>query len=233
MRGRIAVVAATLFLASVIPAAAQSKPAASQTKPAPAPKKQKEFILGATMPGPTALGETTAELLNGSGNPITLLRTKNSLGWGFGLETGLGWELKKSLWLEAVGSWTRTSLKSSVREDLEGAQGDEVSSPVSRFLLEAAMVKYFSEKPKGGWFLRVEGGWMRETAGGATLTDDGFVGGGGLGYRRWFKTSGKGGVKRMGMRFEARALVRSGGLSLGESSVHFGPGFAAHLVWGF
>ena len=133
-------VAAALVLVAVVPAAAQTKPAAA------APKKQKEFVLGLTMPGPTSLGETTAELLNGSGNPITLFRTKNSLGWGFGLETSLGWELKKSLWLEATGSWTRTSLKSDVREDLEGAQGDEVSSPVSRFVLEAAMVKYFREK---------------------------------------------------------------------------------------
>jgi hypothetical protein len=225
VRCRIAIVAAALVLAAVVPASAQTRPAA--------PKKQKEFVLGLTMPGPTALGETTADLLNGSGNPITLLRTKNSLGWGFGLETGMGWELKKSLWLEAVGSWTRTSLKSDVREDLEGAQGDVVSSPVSRFALEAAMVKYFGGKPNAAWFVRVDGGWMRETAGGATLTGDGFIGGGGLGYRRWFKTNGKGGVKRMGMRFEARALVRSGGLSLGESSVHVGPGFAAHLVWGF
>jgi len=221
-------VAAALVLVAVVPAAAQTKPAA----PA-APKKQKELVLGMTVPGPTSLGETTAELLSGSGNPITLLRTKNSLGWGFGLETGVGWELKKSLWLEATGSWTRTSLKSDVREDFEGAQGDEVSSPVSRFVLEAAMVKYFQEKGTSAWFVRVDGGWMRETAGGATLTGDGFIGGGGLGYRRWFKTNGKGGVKRMGMRFEARAVVRSGGLSLGESSVHIGPGFAAHLVWGF
>ena len=219
------IVAAALVLMASAPAAAQTKPAA--------PKKQKEFVLGLTIPGPTSLGETTAELLNSSGNPITLLRAKNSLGWGFGLETSVGWELKKSLWLEAAGSWTRTSLKSDIREDFEGAQGDEVSSPVSRFVLEAAMVRYFREKGSGAWFLRVDGGWMRETAGGATLTGDGFIGGGGLGYRRWFKTNGKGGVKRMGMRFEARAVVRSGGLSLGESSVHVGPGFAAHLVWGF
>jgi hypothetical protein len=221
----MAIVAAALVFVAVVPAAAQTRPAT--------PKKQKEFVLGMTIPGPTSLGETTAELLNGSGNPITLLRTKNSLGWGFGLETGVGWELKKSLWLEAAGSWTRTSLKSDVREDFEGAQGAEVSSPVSRFVLEAAMVKYFQEKGTGAWFVRVDGGWMRETAGGATLTADGFIGGGGLGYRRWFKTNGRGGVKRMGMRFEARAVVRSGGLSLGESSMHIGPGFAAHLVWGF
>jgi hypothetical protein len=119
--------------------------------------------------------------------------------------------MKKSLWLEATGSWTRTSLKSDVREDLEGAQGDEVSAPVSRFVFEAAMVKYFREKGTAAWFLRVDGGWMRETAGGATLTGDGFIGGGGLGYRRWFKTNGKGGVKRMG-----HALRSSRGRSFGR-----------------
>jgi len=216
---------------AAIPAAAQTKPAAP-AKPA-VPKQQKEFTVGLVMPGPNSLGETTAELLNGAGNPVTFLRTRNELGWGFGLEVNLGWELKKRLWLEASGSWTRTSLNSSVREDFEGAQGDEVSSPVSRFALEAAMVKYFHEKGTAAWFLRADGGWMRETAGGATLTGDGFVGGGGLGYRRWFKTNGKGSVKRMGMRFEARAIVRSSGLSLGESSTRIGPGFAAHLVWGF
>ena len=227
MRGRIAVACIVLAVATAVPAFAQTKPPA-------APKKQKEFMLGLVMPGPTALGETTAELLNGAGDPsVVLFRTRNSLGWGFGLETNIGWELKKSLWLEASGSWTRTSLKSEIREDVEGAQGDEVSSPVSRFVLEAAMLRYFREKGPSAWFVRIDGGWMRETAGGATLTSDGFTGGGGLGYRRWFKTTGKGNVKRMGVRFEARAVVRSGGLSLEEGSVHVGPSFAAHFVWGF
>lgn len=232
MRAWAAALGLTLIVASAVPAAAQTKPAA-QAKPA-TPKKQKEFGLGLVVPGPSSLGETTAELVNGSGDPsVTLFRTKNSLGWGFGLETNLGWELKKNLWVEASGSWTRTSLKSDVREDVEDAQGDEVSSPVSRFVLEGAMVRYFREKGPAAWFLRVDGGWMRETAGGATLTEDGFIGGGGLGYRRWFRTTGKGSVKRFGMRFEARAVVRSGGLSLGESTTRIGPGFAAHLVWGF
>jgi hypothetical protein len=226
VRACIAALAATLILCLAIPAAAQTKP--------PAAKKQKEFTLGLVVPGPSSLGETTAELLNGSGAPsLTLMRSKNSLGWGFGLETNIGWELKRSLWLEASGSWTRTSLTSDIREDVEDATGDEVSSPVSRFVLEGAMLKYFREKGTSAWFVRLDGGWMRETAGGATLTGDGFIGGGGLGYRKWFKTTGKGGVKRMGMRFEARALVRSGGLSLGEDSVRIGPGFAAHIVWGF
>ena len=230
MRARAAIVSIALLFATAAPAVAQTKPAA----PAKQPAKQKEFVLGLVIPGPTSLGETTAELLNGSGDPsVTLFRTKNSLGWGFGLETNIGWQLSKSLWLEASGSWTRTSLNSDVREDVEGAQGDQVSSPVSRFVLEGAVVRYFRVKGNGAWFFRADGGWMRETAGGATLTGDGFIGGGGIGYRRWWKTNGKGGVKRMGMRFEARAIVRSGGLSLGESSTRIGPGFAAHLVWGF
>ena len=226
MRVCTAVLSAALFLVAAAPAAAQTKPAAQ--------KKQKEFSLGLVVPGPSSLGETTAELLNGAGDPgVTLFRAKNSLSWGFGVETNIGWQLKRNLWLEASGSWTRTSLKSDIREDAEGAQGDEVSSPVSRFVVEAAMLTYFREKSTSSWFIRVDGGWMRETAGGATLTGDGFIGGGGLGYKKWFKTAGKGNVKRMGMRFEARAIVRSQGLSLGESSVRIGPGFATHLVWGF
>jgi hypothetical protein len=218
--------------------------AQAQTRPSPPArgvKKDKEFIVGGLFAGPVSLGTTQADLLNGSGDPsVTLLRTNNNLASGLGVEVNLGYQLKKEMWFEVSGGWTRLSFKSDIREDVEDAQGDSVSSPVSRFVVEGAVLFYLnketlkSEVPaKSVWFLRFDGGWMRETAGGNTLTGDGFIGGAGIGMRHWWRTNGKGTFKRVGIRFEGRAVIRSGGLSLGDSSWSVGPAGAAHLVFGY
>jgi hypothetical protein len=207
----------------------------AQTKPAqPAVRKEREFNVGGLFLGPTGLGETQADLLDGAGNSsVILARTRNSIAFGYGVEASLGYQLKRATWFEVVGGWTRLSLKSDIREDIENAQGDVVSSPVNRFVLGGAALFYFHQKPKSSWFLRTDGAWMRETAGGNTLTGDGFIGGAGLGMKWWWKTGRKSAFKRIGFRFEGRALVRYGGLTLGESSFRIGPAGTAHLVFGY
>ena len=220
--------AAIILIASASVAAAQTRP------PAKGPAKEKEFIVGGLFAGPTPLGTTQADLLNGAGDEsLTLARTRNRLASGFGAEVSLAYQLKRTMWFEITGGWTRLSLKSDVREDIENAQGDSVVSPVSRFVAGGAALFTFGDRPKSSWFLRTDGAWMRETAGGNTLTGDGFLGGAGIGMKRWWKTGRKGKFDRIGLRFEGRAVVRAGGLSLGESSFRVGPAGAAHLVFGY
>ena len=87
---------------------------------------------------------------------------------------------------------------------------------------------------RSAWFVRGSGGLMRETAGGNTLTGDGVIASGGLGLRHWWRTNGKGTFKRVGLRaWKAARTIRSGGISLGEDGIRFGPAGAAHLVFGF
>ena len=209
--------------------------ASAQTKPAPnlKPKRAKEFLIGGLFSGPTSVGSADANLLDGAGNPaVKLFSTTNRL-IGFGLEANMTAQLRKAWWVEIAGGFTRLSLKSKIQDDFENAGDTTTSMMMSRFLVEGAVLRYFHDKGKSAWFVRFGAGWMREAAGGATLTGDGLIGGGGLGFRRWWRTNGKGAVKRVGLRLEGRGEIRSGGISLGEKNIRFGPSGAGHLVFGF
>ena len=215
--------------AGVAPASAQTR-----TPPRPPTEHATEFLIGGIVTAPTSVGSATAQLLDGAGNPsVDLFQLDNKLGIGFGVEANLGFQISRSLWLEVSGGWTRSNVESDIREDFEDAFDESISSAMSRFTLQGGVLRYFHDKGNSAWFVRGAAGWMRETAGGNTLTGDGIIAGGGLGWRHWWVTSRKGAANRVGLRLEGRADIRSGGISLGEKGIRFGPAGAAHLVFGF
>lgn len=228
-----AIAAITLMLCAVV--AAEALAQTSQTPATRSPGRAKEFMFGGSLVGPTPLGSAPAELLGGSGNTtVTQFRVKDSLATGFGVHTGIGVALRRSFWIEVAGAWTRSSLKSRIADDFEDADDDGgITSGMSRFQVEASVVRYFRERGARAWFVRAGAGWMRETAGGNTLTGDGVVAGAGIGLRHWWRTAGKGSVKRAGIRLEGRADVRSGGIDLGDKSIRFGPAAIAQIVFGY
>lgn len=231
MTARLFALITILVLGLAADAAAQAKP--STAKPAPAAKRPKEFFVGGLLTGPSSMGSADATLTAPNGSPLTLFSTDNGVGMGYGLELGLGFQIQKALWIEATGGWVRANLTTDVGNDYEGADSETIKEPMSRFMLGGAALYYLKQGARTAWFVRGGGGWMRETAGGATLTGDGFIGGGGIGLRHWWRTNGKGAVKRLGLRAEFRADIRTGGISFGESGVRFGPGGAVHLVFGY
>jgi hypothetical protein len=211
-------------------------PADAQTKPPPRPGTERgwEFLIGGIVTGPTSVGSAAAEELNGAGDPsVILFRVENKLAMGFGIESALGFQIGQSLWLEVSGGWTRSTLNSEIRNDFEDAFDETISSAMSRFTVQGGLLRYFHDKGASAWFVRGSAGWMRETAGSNTLTGDGIIAGGGLGWRHWWVTSRRGAAQRIGVRLEGRADLRSGGISLGEKGIRFGPAGAAHLVFGF
>jgi hypothetical protein len=215
--------------ATVAPASAQTKPASK-----PGTERAMEFLIGGLVTAPTSVGSATAELLDGSGNSsVDLFHLDNKLGMGFGVEANLGFQIGRALWLEVSGGWTKSNVESEIRDDFEDAFDETISSAMSRFTLQGGVLRYFHDSGSSAWFLRGIAGWLRETAGGNTLTGDGIIAGGGVGWRHWWVTSRKGAANRVGLRVEGRADVRSGGISLGEKGIRFGPAGVAHLVFGF
>lgn len=220
---------AALVLVGVSLAEAQT-PATAK----PTPKRAKEFLFGGVVAGPSSVGTSTADLQNGTGDTsVTLFRVENKLASGFGAEANIGVQMSRSLWIEVSGGWTQSKLNSEIRQDFEDAFDETISSNMSRFTVEGGVVRYFRDRGKSALFVRVTAGWMRETAGGNTLTGDGVIGGAGLGWRHFWRTTGKGSLKRVGLRIEGRAVARSGGISLGEDGIRFGPAGAVHLVFGY
>jgi hypothetical protein len=230
MTGRMFVcmsVALAFTTASATPAIAQTK-----APPQSSTKRAKEFLIGGILTGPTSVGSASADLFNGFGDPaVTLFQVDNKLAMGFGVESSVAFQIGRATWLDVSGGWTSATLESEIRADFEDAFDETISSAMSRFTLQGGVLRYFHDKGMSAWFFRASAGWMRETAGGNTLTGDGVIAGGGLGWRHWWRTSAR--SSRLGLRLEGRADIRSGGISRGEKGIRFGPAGAAHLVFGF
>lgn len=223
--------AAIGLLACAVTASAQTTPAAAARKPGPS--RSFELVAGGALASPMSMGSASANLLRSDGSNLRLFETENSFGFGLGLELNLGFRLTPKVRVEASGTWMRVSARSRISDDFESASSTTISSPVDRLVLEGAALWFFREKGKTAWFVRGSGGWMREFAGGYTLSKNGGTGSGGVGLRHWWRDGGKGRIKRMGVRAEFRAAIRSGGLSLGETGTRLGAAGLGHVVFGF
>jgi hypothetical protein len=212
--------------------------ASGQTRPAPptknaGPGHEFELVVGGLFTSRIAMGSADANLIAPDGSNLVLFRTENSFGPGAGLELDLGFRVSKTFRAEASGTWLRVNARTRISSDFESASDQTLSSPVDRLTLEGAGLWTFRETTKTAWFARGSAGWMREFAGGYTLSKNGAVGSGGVGVRHWWRSGSKGTIKRMGVRAEFRAVFRSGGLALGTSSSRLGVAGVGHVVFGF
>ena len=231
MRIRAIGVCLTVALVGVTTAVSAQTPATN--KPA-APKREREIVVGGVFAGPASMGSTEAVLLGSNGLPsVTLFRTDNGLGVGFGPELILGWRLKRSLWFEVAGGLTWQDLNTRITDDFENAPSETIGAAIMRVSVDSALVWHFRDRGKTSWFLRGSGGFMSEISNEMASADPGFIGSGGIGFRYWWRTAGKGTFKRVGLRAEFRGVVRAGGISLAERSWTFGPTGTVHLVFGY
>jgi hypothetical protein len=220
----VAVAVAACFTAPVVARAQAVVPAAGRAF---------ELALGGSWEAPMSLGTADANFLNNSGGDVPQFKTRNGLGQGFGLEVGLGFGLTRRLWADASGGWTRISLTTDITDDFEGAGGVTLSEPGSRFLVGGGVRLQLSDPKKLTWCVHGGVAWMRETAGGNTLTADGLVTSAGASVDYLWRNRVAGGVRRMGLRVDGRVNFRSGGLTLGEDKLRVGPAVAASIIMGF
>jgi opacity protein-like surface antigen len=227
LHGLIVVVA---VLGAPAVAAAQAKP----QPPAKAPASQgsgKEFIVGGAWLGPVGMGSASADLLASNGSTLTLFETENSLGSGYGLTAGFGFELTRSLWAEVLGGWSRATLRTGISDDFEDADIEPIRSHISRFTVEGAALWYFRAGGANAWFARGGGGWGRELDETRSLAEDTFHGTASIGWRHWWGPTAA--RARSGLRASGGVEMRTGGLTLGESTLRFGPTASVHIFFGF
>jgi len=213
-------------------AGAQTRPGQGPQAPR-GPRRAIEFTVGGAFQGPVSFGTANADLLRSDGSRLTLFRTENRSSLGYGLETSLAFQLRRSVWAEVGGGFTRADLRTRVSGDAESVGADTVTADLVRFSVQGAALWYFRDRGRTAWFVRGGAGWMRELAGDATLVEDGLLGHGGIGLRHWWRDGTRGTVKRIGLRLEFRADLRSPGISLGDGGMRVGPAAAGHLVFGF
>lgn len=210
---------------------AAGRPAEAQPS-APAARRPAELSLGGSFLGQTSFGSLDAELLRSDGTPTTIFRTETALRPGFGLEAHLGFGLSKALWAEASGTWTRADFRTEVSGDIEGVGTAVLTESVFRFGVDGSVLWLFAQRGKATWFVRGGAGWMRELTGRSSLLEDGLVGHAGVGVKYLWKDPARARFSPVGFRIEGRALLRSGGLSIGEDRVRFTPVVAGSLIIG-
>lgn len=203
-------------------------------KPA-VPRLEREFSVGGAVTLPTSMGSADATLFGSNGTPaLTLFRTENKMGLGFGPDVILGYQLSRRLWFEVAGGLTFTNLQTRIVDDFEAAPDETLEAPVTRLTGEGAVLWYLGAPgAKSSWFIRGSGGMMYETAGELSVSESGFTGSGGIGFKRWWRTAGKGTFKRIGLRAEFRGVLRMSGITLAERSTTFGPVGTVHVVFGY
>lgn len=217
-----------------VPAFAAAQTPAKPLAQTPAqPGRPKQFVVGGMFLGPAGMGSSSADLVRSNGSTLTLFESENSLGPGFGVTAGFGFELTRSMWLEFTGGWSQATLRSDISGDFEDADIEPVRSPMQRFSVEgAALWRLRAATARSGWFIRAGGAWVVELAEGKALAEDGFSGSGTVGWQRAWKMDSTG-RKRSGLRISGGLEAQTGGLTLGDSTVRFGPVAGAHIFFGF
>jgi hypothetical protein len=224
---RFALVPLLLLLAATA-AEAQSQVARQQK-----PKRPKEFTVMGILIGPSTLGESSASLIRPDGSPLVVFAATHRIAPGYGLESALGFQIKKGLWAEASGSWALSELQSRVSNDVEGATAATLTESVMRFSVEGSALVYFHETARTGVFARGGAGWMRELTGSSSLALDGMMGNAGIGVKHLVRDKPKGGFRRVGFRAEFRVNFRSTSLTPLAPAKRIAPSAAGGLVIGF
>jgi hypothetical protein len=183
--------------------------------------------------GSMSMGSRDATHTRPSGGPLLIFNSDASLGPGPGIEVHFGRPAGSRLEFEATGAWTFTTIRTKVSADIEGAQDTTVTEDLTRFSIEGSALWRLAGGAKRALYLRGGAGWMRELAAGSTLADDGVIGNVGAAVKYWWGASSSAQRRRLGLRLDGRAVLRSGGVDLGASGVQVAPAASADLMIGF
>ena len=229
-RGLRVVLGALAVAAMASPALAQSTAQAASVRPR---TPRVDIAIQGAWIGPVSFGESSMDLLRPDGSPLTVFRSENRLASGLGTEVHVAFPARQRLTVELSGTWTRADLESRISGDIEDAEDVTVSEALDRVTAEGSLVWTWRTTRRTSWFVRGGAGWMREMAARGLLREDGVIVNAGAGLRYWWRERPRGALRRLGLRFEGRASIRSSGLSLGEQTSRIAPVFSGGLILGF
>jgi hypothetical protein len=194
-----------------------------------------EVSAGAGWTGRASLGDGSADLIRNQNppSPYPIFTADSALNAAAGFESRVGYTVTKALVLEAGFSFSKPSLKTAVSGDVENAPPVMASDSVSQYTIEGGIVLHLTRwrlGRRGVPFVSGGLGYLRQLHEGRALVETGQVYsvGGGLKYV-WVERSA-GVVKGLGLRADARMLIRRGGIDLRSGSAsHASPSVAASL----
>jgi hypothetical protein len=200
--------------------------------PAWAQSARWEVGVGGTFNGAADAGALDATLIDPSGGPLTLYRTTNRLGSGWGVEGLISRSLTEKLRLELAIGWSKTSFETEISGDFENVPGLTASQQAHQFTGDLGLAYRVVQRGRVGVFLRAAGGGFREITDDRSLVENGWrasVGGETLIRLRRASSGWLGGLA---LRADVRMQARGKGIAFGDSATRLSPVVFAGLVIG-
>jgi hypothetical protein len=223
MRGLAAAVC-LLLAVSVHPAWAQTR---RPTRNGP------EIDVGGFWIDGGSYGSADANLTTPAGTPKPLFSVATRLRPEIAMHANFAVHVAGPLRAELSGTWGQATLHSNVTGDLEGAAPVTVSDKLKVITVQGAGVVSLARHSRVEPYVRVGFGWMRELTIDDALAGDGTIASAGVGVKYWGFERDHGLFKRFGLRSEARAVGRLGGLELGTKRRLISPAVGVSAIIGF
>jgi hypothetical protein len=188
---------------------------------APTEQGRFELSIGALWMGGESYGSHDASLTTATGGSIRLFSTSSELDSTAGLELRFAGRVAANIDAEVAASYATPELRTTISGDLEAAGSTVAVETVQQFIIEgAAIIKLtrWRPRPRVLPFVSVGAGYLRQLHDAKTLVETGqtYHVGGGAKLAMVSRRDSR--LKEIGLRMEARACIRNGGVALDERS---------------
>jgi hypothetical protein len=180
-----------------------------------------------------SFGSADASLLAPNGSAFVLYHTTSRLAPGMGFDLHVGTRVTSRLWAELTGGLRHAQIETTTSGDFEGATPATLTESTSRFSIEGAALWCVPRSGHVEPFVRGSAGWTRELSSDGALARNGLVASAGGGVKYWVHESARGFVSRVGVRLDAAAVLRHGGISLSTRTKFVSASFAGSVILGW
>jgi hypothetical protein len=191
-----------------------------------------ELGIGWMWIGREAVGSGDATETTSSGGALSLFSTSTELAAASGFEGRAGIKLTRALELEASGTYAAPRLRTEISGDYENAAPVTATEPVRQFTAGGGLlwyVRHHQARPASvAPFLIAGGGYLRALHEGSALVETGRFYEVGGGVKLLFRSRERTFLKGAGLRIDARAMMRKGGIAFDGRS-HVSPALGAAL----
>ena len=178
-------------------------------------------LLGGSWVGGYPIGENTALIRSNQPGTLTpegipLFHAESSFEHAFGTEARVGFALTRTLAVEAGASFAQPNLAVDISQDSESGPVRIADEHVTEFIIDLNVnwqVPGFRVGPHGRPYVLAGGGYLRQLYEDRIKVETGSVAYVGGGVRYWFR-GGDATHRALGLRAEARLLMRRGGIDL-------------------
>ena len=189
-----------------------------------------EVAAGVLAIGAVSFGSRDATLTAPDGSRFRLFSTSSDLASAAGLEVRVGGRVTRAIEAEVTSSFAVPRLNTAVTNDVEAAASTTASEPITQITIEGGALVYLPWRlgRRSAPFVIAGGGYLRELHEGQALAQTGRIYhvGGGIKMPLVSRASPRGWLKQMGVRIDARAVIRTAGVTL-DAGAHTAPAVAA------